>query len=70
MTTQEYIELAATFTALNLDQIRTAAANVGTVDDVDPVDIEIIQRFVREACVDVTARIAAELLEKGVLHDD
>lgn len=72
MTTQEYTELAAGFTASNLDQIATAAAIVGTADNVDPdpEEIAIIQSFVREACADVTARVAVELLKKGVLHDD
>ena len=72
MTTQEYTELAAAFTAYNLDQIQRAAAIVGAVDDVDPdpEGIAIIQSFVRKACADVTARVAVELLKKGVLHDD
>ena len=70
MTTQEYTELAAAFTAYNLDQIQRAAAIVGTADNVDSEDVEIIQSFVREACADVSARVAVELLKKGVLHDD
>ena len=70
MTTQEYTELAAAFTAYNLDQIQRAATIVGTADNVDPEEIAIIQSFVREACADVSARVAVELLKKGVLHDD
>lgn len=72
MTTQEYTELAAQYTADNLDQIATATVLVGAVDGLepDPTDIVIIQSFVREACADVTARVAVELLKKGVLHDD
>lgn len=70
MTTQEYTELAAQYTADNLVHIQTAAAIVGAVDDVDPDEIAIIHAFVAEACADVTARVAVELLKKGVLHDD
>ena len=70
MTTQEYTEIAAKYTAENLVQIQTAAAIVGTADNVDPEEIAIIQSFVREACADVSARVAVELLKKGVLHDD
>lgn len=72
MTTQEYTELAAQYTADNLDQIATAAVLVGEIDELepDPADIAIIQSFVQEACADVTARVAVELLKKGVLHDD
>ncbi len=70
MTTQEFTEIAAAFTAYNLAQIQTAAAIVGAADNVDPEDVEIIQSFVREACADVSARVAVELLRKGVLHDD
>lgn len=70
MTTQEYTEIAAKYTAENLVHIQTAAAIVGTADNVDPEDVEIIQSFVREACADVSARVAVELLRKGVLHDD
>lgn len=69
MTTKEYIDLAARYTADNLDQIKQAAAIVGTADNVDPEDVEIIQCFVQEACADVSARVAIELLKKGVLHD-
>lgn len=72
MTTHEYTEIAAKYTAENLDQIAKAAVLVGAVDDVDPdpEGIAIIQSFVREACADVSARVAVELLKKGVLHDD
>lgn len=69
MTTKEYIDLAARYTADNLDQIKQAAAIVGTADNVDPDEIAIIQCFVQEACADVSARVATELLKKGVLHD-
>lgn len=70
MTTQEYVDIAAKYTAENLDLIQRAAAIVGTADNVGPEDMEIIQSFVREACTDVSARVAFELLQKGVLHDE
>lgn len=72
MTTQEYTEIAAKYTAENLVQIQTAAILAGETDGMepDPEEIAIIQSFVREACADVSARVAVELLKKGVLHDD
>lgn len=70
MTTQEYADLAAQYTTDNLVQIAAAAAIAGAVDVVDPDEIAIIQSFVREACTDVSARVAVELLRRGVLHDD
>ena len=70
MTTQEYTEIAAKYIVENLVHIQAAVAIVGTADNVDPEDVEIIQSFVQEACADVSARVAVELLKKGVLHDD
>ena len=73
MTTQEYTELAAQYTADNLDQIATAAAIVEEADGMEPeeiVAVQAIQSLVREACAYVTAHVAVELLRRGVLHDD
>lgn len=66
MTTEEYTHIAAKYTAHNLAQIRIAADVAG---DADQEDIDIILAFVTEACADVAAHVAVELLQKGILHD-
>lgn len=67
MTTREFMTIAGEHTALSLDALVKAADAVGGVN---PRDLEMILRFVQEACVHVSDRIATELLQKGVLHDE
>ena len=67
MTTHEFMQIGAKYTALSMTKLVMAADAVGGMD---PRDLEMILRFVQEACAHVSDRIATELLQKGVLHDE